>query len=151
MNLGQQLVTKFKTSALFEFSHCTFYQGNSCIKVLGMARVVKEWRDLTEAQRNEEHNRANIKDVFTSRIRRTRDSLEQINPRSKQGNIDICASAQPQIYMVGKCEPQYSGEPKNYMNMSRNNNQKSEFQLCEYNHSNELEPERSPSNKGLKR
>ena len=38
---------------------------------------------------------------------------------------------------------QYSGEPKHYMNMSHNNNQESEFQLCEYNYSTDREPEQS--------
>ena len=46
--------------------------------------------------------------------------------------------------MVGKCEPQYSGEPKHYMNMSRNNNnnnEESEMQLCDYQQYTECEPE----------
>ena len=96
-------------------------------QVLGMVWVVKERLELTEAKRNEEHKRAVIKDVFTSRIRRIREWSEQIYPRRRQGNIDICSSPQTQVSMAGKCEPQYSGEPKHYMNMSRNNNQESEF------------------------
>ena len=41
--------------------------------LLGLVQVVKEWLELTGAERNEEHKRAHIKDVFASKSRRIRD------------------------------------------------------------------------------
>ena len=96
-----------------------------------MVRVVKEWPELTETKGNEEHKRVHIKDVFTSKSRRLRDWPEQINAKREQANVDTCASAQSQVSMVGKCEPQYSGESKHNMNASRNYNQESEMLLRE--------------------
>ena len=55
--------------------------------------------ELTVARRNK---RAPTKDAFTSGSRRIRDRSAQTNSRSKQGNVDICASAQPQVSMAGK-------------------------------------------------
>ena len=49
-------------------------------------------------------------------------------------------------YLWQESEPQYSGEPKHYMNMScNNNNQESEMQLREYQQYTEREPEQSLS------
>ena len=53
--------------------------------LLGVVLVVNEGPELTLAKRNEEHKRAHIKDVVTSRKRRIREFSEQTNARSKQG------------------------------------------------------------------
>ena len=62
------------------------------------------------------HKSSRIKELKKKRVIGTNQS------KSKQANEDIWVSAQPQVSMAGKYEPQYSGEPKHYMNMSHYNN-----------------------------
>ena len=74
--------------------------------------------------------RAHIKEVFTSSSSRRMRENQQWAVLTSSRIIECYESKQN-----NECDP-----PKHYMNMSRNNNQESE-----YNHSNECEPELSLS------